>query len=173
MRFVLSGLLASLLVGSLLLACPRAAAPPAADDLGGRWSGELTFTQGNRERALPVVVELEQTGHRLSGFLQATQATETVGEPGSMSGRRFDLVEGLAADGEVFFHARTMLPIGTATVFFSGSVTGHADGSRLSGEARIDLSTTEGKAELPGRLAVERTTSNERRGQRGGEADER
>ena len=142
--------LSLLLLAALLPGCGS-----EPGDLTGLWEGTLTVVRNERPERIPVDLRLQQTGHTLSGYLQAREAA---GERGSFPGRRFDLTEGLATEEQIFFHARALLAIGTATVVFHGEVRG--DG--LEGEATVDLSTTEGEATLPGELALKRRKDGSR-----------
>lgn len=141
-----------LLALTVLLLVPAVLIPgctAAPEDLTGLWGGTLTLVRDGRSQRIAVDLRLQQTGPTLGGYLQARDVT---GERGSFPGRRFDLTQGLASEGKVFFHARTLLAIGTATVVFQGEI----QGDRLDGEATVDLSTTEGEVTLPGELTVRR-----------------
>lgn len=138
-----------LLFQGLLLAVLLSGCTADPEDLTGMWGGALTLVRDDRSERIPVDLRLQQNGPTLGGYLQAREVT---GARRSFPGRRFDLTEGLASEGKVFFHARTQLATGTATVVFHGEV----QGDRLDGEATVDLSTTEGEVTLPGELTVQR-----------------
>jgi len=140
----------------LILAALGCAAEP--DDLSGVWEATLTLTRDDREQTVPLALRLRQTGHALSGELQARRAGRGPGRfPGTFPGRRFEITEGLASAEQVFFHARAFLPIGTATLVFHGRV----ETDRLAGEVTVDVRTTEGEAELAGRLVARRRAPEE------------
>lgn len=159
-----------------LVGCSSRQGDDLGDDLpeiAGAWEGRLTVIHNGRERDLPVTLVLHRDGHTLTGDLQAETPglgagagpggteLDRSGARGSLAGRRFELTQGLAAEGQVFFHARAWMPIGAATLVFHGTVdmvdavdTGDEDiGSRrLEGAVEVDVSTTEGSLHLPGRL---------------------
>jgi|GEM_PF-6588954 len=143
--------LRAFLAVSLALALSGCAAEPGG--VAGDWDGRLSVIHNDRERELPVILRLDQTGHALKGELQAA---EGVDERGALPGRRFEILEGLEADGQVYFHARARMATGTVSLVFRGAVENRDGEPHLGGEVAVDVSTTEGELQMTGRLDAER-----------------
>lgn len=156
-------LLAAAVVSGLLLAgCPG---QEERDPLDGAWEGTLWVVRNDQEQALPLELRLEQIGPELTGVVSPSPPSSGGGagegevevpgsgsSGGSVSGRRFEIREGLAAEGQVFFFASTLTATGKVTLTFHGRL----EDGRLVGDVGVDVRSTLGDFTMPGRLEARR-----------------
>ncbi len=129
-------------------------------DLEGRWQGEMKMLEKELGEVITVTLDLEEaSNHTLTGKLLWQAPEGTAGEPQAFErpgrpghSRTFQIKQGVAADGQLFFTATSLLGNGQAFLEFFGTYTT----STLAGDVKTDLTTTEGNLRVHGHLALTR-----------------
>lgn len=135
------------LVGLTLLLFVACASEPTTT---GVWEGPLTLTgPGPTTGAGRVQLVVEERDHRLRGSFIWADGTEDL-EP--LSNVPFEIEDGVAANGEVYFLADRLLPNGDARIVLHGTL----DGDRLEGDAEIRVTSTQGETLQEGTVTLKR-----------------
>lgn len=116
----------------------------------GVWEGPLTLTgPGPTTGEGRVQLVVEERDHRLRGSFIWAHGTEDL-EP--LSNVPFEIEDGVAANGEVYFLADRLLPNGDARIVLHGTL----DDDRLEGDAEIRVTSTQGETLQEGTVTLRR-----------------
>lgn len=130
------------LLSVLVLACA------SESSFTGVWEGPMTLTgPGPTTGRGGVQLVVQERDHRLRGSFIWAQGTEDL-EP--LSNVPFEIEEGVAANGEVYFLADRLLPNGDARVILHGTI----ENDRLEGTVEIRVTSVQGETLQEGRIEL-------------------
>jgi|GEM_PF-6025822 hypothetical protein len=129
-------------------------------DLEGRWQGEMKMLEKDLGEVIAITLDLEEaSNHTLTGTLLWQPPEGTAGAPEAFErpdrpghSRTFQIKQGVAADGQFFFTATSLMGNGQAFLEFFGTYTA----STLAGDVKTELTTTEGNLRVHGHLTLTR-----------------
>jgi hypothetical protein len=113
------------------LACTRAA------DVAGTWNGTMSGQNAGKTATTNLQADLEQSSHGVAGTITWHNAT---GAWGLMEGNVLAVRSGSVSGNKVSFIAEKILPGGTVTVNFKGTVNGTA----MKGTADVNVGSVMG-----------------------------
>lgn len=138
----------SVLLSVIVLACT------AESTVTGVWEGPMTLTgPGPTTGEGRVQLVVEERDHRLRGSFIWAGGTEDLAP---LSNVPFEIEEGVAANGEVYFLADRLLPNGDARVILHGTI----ENDRLEGTVEIRVTSVQGETIQEGTVDLRRVDTH-------------